>query len=65
MSLGTGTTMEFVAKELSTLEIKDKRLLKRAQIILEGLQKKLCSTVNRLFLSPQEARQAYDFFFKP
>lgn len=64
-SLGVGTTAEFISKEFSSINLNDKRLNERAKSIFATLQSKLCSTIRRLFLKPQEARQAYDFFFQP
>lgn len=61
-SLGSGTTSEFIAKEFENLDLKDKRLNRRAKTILHTLQTKLGSCIRRLFSEFQEARQAYDFF---
>jgi len=61
-SLGIGTTKEFVTNEFQELDLKDKRLDKRAKSIFETLQKKLGSCVRRVFIEPRDARQAYDFF---
>lgn len=60
--LGIGTTDEFIANEFSTLDLKDKRLHVRASNIFSTLQRKLGSTIRRLFTDPKDARQAYDFF---
>ena len=65
LSLGSGTSVEFFGKELERLDLKDKRLNERAKKIFVTLQSKLGSCIRRLFISPQEARQAYDFFFQP
>ena len=62
LSLGVGTTEEFIAREFQDLTLKDKRLEKRAKKILLTLQNKLGSCVRRLFMRQSEARQAYDFF---
>jgi len=62
LSLGIGTTEEFIEQEFCDLTLKDKRLEKRAKKILSILQNKLGSCVRRLFLSQSESRQAYDFF---
>ena len=61
-SIGSGTTSEFIANEFKSLVLKDKRLNKRAQDILNTLQRKLGSCIRRLFIDSREARQAYDFF---
>ena len=61
-ALGDGSTIEFVSKEFSKLNLNDKRLNNRAKSILTTLQNKLGSTIRRLFLDKNEARQAYDFF---
>lgn len=63
--LGEGTTEEFYANEFKTLDLKDKRLNKRARYIGEALQKRLTSCIKRLFINPKDMRQAYDFFFQP
>ena len=62
VSLGSGTTGEFIEKEFESLDLKDKRLNQGAKIILHTLQTKLGSCIRRLFSGFQEARQAYDFF---
>ena len=62
VSLGSGTTSEFIEKEFESLDLKDKRLNQRAKTILHTLQTKLGSSIRRLFNGFQEARQAYDFF---
>jgi Transposase DNA-binding len=62
ISLGSGTTSEFIEKEFEHLDLKDKRLNQRAKTILHTLQTKLGSCIRRLFSGFQEARQAYDFF---
>jgi hypothetical protein len=61
-ALGYGNTKDFLLNEFETLALGDQRLNKRALIIFEALQKKLTSCIRRLFTSPKEARQAYDFF---
>lgn len=62
VSLGSGTTSEFIEQEFESLDLKDKRLNQRAKTILHTLQTKLGSCIRRLFNEFQEARQAYDFF---
>ena len=62
ISLGSGTTHEFIEKEFNSLNLGDKRLTQRAKGILHTLQTKLGSCIRRLFTEPTEARQAYDFF---
>lgn len=62
--LGAGTTTEFYQNEFKTLDLKDKRLNKRAHYIGECLQKRLTSCIKRLFINPKDMRQAYDFFFQ-
>jgi hypothetical protein len=62
MTLGMGTSEEFFEEEFKELELKDKRLNKRAKKILVTLQSKLGSCIGRVFIDPLEARQAYDFF---
>ena len=64
-SIGSGTTSEFIANEFNSLVLKDKRLNKRAQDILNTLQRKLGSCIRRLFIDSREARQDYDFFSNP
>ncbi len=64
ISLGTGTSTEFFSEEFGGLNLKDKRLNARAKKIFITLQSKLGSCIRRLFISPKEARQAYDFFFQ-
>jgi hypothetical protein len=61
-TLGAGTTAEFVSEEFKELDLKDKRLNQRGEMILQTLQKKLGSCVRRSFIEACEARQAYDFF---
>ena len=65
ISLGMGTSAEFFAKEFSSLNVKDKRLNRRAEKIFVELQSKLSSCVRRIFTDANDARQAYDFFFQP
>jgi len=65
ISLGMGTSIEFFTEEFEALDLKDKRLNERAKQIFVTLQSKLGSCIRRLFTSPTEARQAYDFFFQP
>jgi len=62
VSLGSGTTHEFIREEFNSLNLSDKRLTQRAKSILHTLQTKLGSCIRRLFTEPTEARQAYDFF---
>lgn len=64
ISLGMGTSVEFFSEEFCALNLRDKRLNERAKKIFVTLQNKLGSCIRRLFVSPQEARQAYDFFFQ-
>jgi hypothetical protein len=64
ISLGMGTSVEFFSEEFCALNLKDKRLNARAKKIFVTLQSKLGSCIRRLFTSPKEARQAYDFFFQ-
>lgn len=64
-SLGNGSSVEFFSEEFDTLNLKDKRLNERAKKIFVTLQNKLGSCVRRVFIDPNEARQAYDFFFQP
>jgi len=64
ISLGMGTSIEFFTDEFDTLNLKDKRLNKRAKNIFVTLQNKLGSCIRRLFIDSKEARQAYDFFFQ-
>lgn len=61
---GEGTTEEFYTNEFKTLDLKDKRLTKRAIYIGSALQKRFTSCMKRLFLAPNDMRQAYDFFFQ-
>lgn len=61
-SIGAGTTGEFIAEEFKGLDLNDKRLNARAELIFHKLQTKLGSCIRRLFTDFQEARQAYDFF---
>ncbi|WP_133133909.1 transposase DNA-binding-containing protein [Legionella sp. W10-070] len=60
--LGTGTTETFFRDEFSTLELKDKRLVRRAIQVGVCLQKRLTSCIKRLFIDKKDMRQAYDFF---
>lgn len=62
ISLGSGTTHEFIGEEFKSLNLGDKRLTQRAKGILHTLQTKLGSCIRRVFTEPKEARQAYDFF---
>jgi hypothetical protein len=62
ISLGSGTTHEFIGEEFNSLNLGDKRLTQRAKGILHTLQIKLGSCIRRLFTEPTQARQAYDFF---
>jgi hypothetical protein len=64
-TLGSGSTEEFVSREFASLNLLDKRLVERAKSILSTLQRKLGSTIRRVFLEPKEARQAYDFLGNP
>jgi Transposase DNA-binding len=62
--IGKGTTEEFIDSELSTLNLRDKRLVLRAKRILSALQRNLTSCIKRLFIDECELEQAYDFFFQ-
>lgn len=64
ISLGMGTSVEFFSEEFCAIDLKDKRLNERAKKIFVTLQNKLGSCIRRLFISPKDARQAYDFFFQ-
>jgi hypothetical protein len=64
ISLGKGTAVEFFSEEFDALNLQDKRLNARAKKIFVTLQSKLGSCIRRIFISPKEARQAYDFFFQ-
>jgi hypothetical protein len=64
MRIGSGSTEEFVTKEFELLELNDKRLNKRAKMLLETLQKTFTSCVRRMSTDTKDIRQAYDFFFK-
>jgi len=48
--------------QFATLELKDKRLIKRAKQLGVSLQKRLTSCIKRLCIDNKEMRQAYDFF---
>ena len=61
-SIGYGTTEEFFTSEFNTLNLKDKRLDKRALRIFKSLQARLTSCIKRLFIEEKDMRQAYDFF---
>ena len=60
--LGSGSTQAFFAKELSGLDLRDRRLSSRCHKIYMTLQEHLGSCIRRLFLDVASARQAYDFF---
>lgn len=60
--LGSGTTVEFFQNEFKELDLKDRRLNRRALEIYQALQSKLTSCIKRLFDKEQDMRQAYDFF---
>ena len=62
---GEGTAAEFYESEFKTLDLRDVRLNRRAKKIGESLQQRLTSCIKRLFVTPQDMRQAYDFFFQP
>lgn len=62
MTIGYGTTEEFFLSEFEALNLKDKRLNKRALILFKALQSRLTSCVRRLFTDEKDMRQAYDFF---
>jgi Transposase Tn5 dimerisation domain/Transposase DNA-binding len=64
-SMGMGTAVDFFKKEFEELDLKDKRLVKRAIGIFTALQSRLTTCVRRLFSQAQEMRQAYDFFSNP
>ncbi len=61
LSLGLGTSKDFVLSEFKDLILKDKRLVKRFQNIMVTLQKRAGSCIRKLFLDLKEARQTYDF----
>lgn len=65
LSIGAGTAEAFFSSELSTLDLRDNRLNKRAKNISVALQHNLTSCIRRLYTDPAEARQAYDFFSNP
>lgn len=65
LTIGHGATEEFFSSEFDKLELKDKRLRKRALNIFKALQSKLTSCVRRLFTDEADARQTYDFFSNP
>jgi hypothetical protein len=62
LSLGHGTTEEFVLSEFELLDLRDKRLNSKAVAIYKALQSRLTTCIRRLFIDKNEARQAYDFF---
>ena len=62
ISLGADCTQEFLRREFSTLDLRDKRLNNRALKILQAQQETSTSCVRRLFHSVKDMRQAYDFF---
>jgi hypothetical protein len=62
VSLGYGTAEAFFRAEFEHLELKDKRLNRRALQILLAQQSRPTSCVRRLFLEETEMRQTYDFF---
>lgn len=62
LTIGYGTTEEFISSEFEALELGDARLVRRAQGIFKTLQSRLTTCIRRLFLDKNEARQAYDFF---
>lgn len=64
MNIGLGSTEEFISNEFKSLELKDKRLNKRAEKILGMLQKNLTSCVRRMSSDSKDIRQTYDFFFQ-
>ncbi|HEX4044642.1 MAG TPA: transposase DNA-binding-containing protein [Gammaproteobacteria bacterium] len=64
MNIGSGNTEEFISREFKSLELKDKRLNKRAKKVLEMLQKNLTSCVRRMSSDSKDIRQTYDFFFQ-
>jgi hypothetical protein len=55
----------FFLSELSTLDLKDKRLNIRAKNIFTAMQKRVTTCVRRLFYDAKESRQAYDFYSNP
>jgi transposase-like protein len=65
VNIGLGSTEEFVSKEFASLELKDKRLNKRAKTILKTLQNTLTTCVRRMSADSKDVRQTYDFFFQP
>lgn len=62
LQLGSGSAPKFFEKEFEELNLRDKRLNKRALNILQAMQNNLTSCIRRLFSQPKDARQAYDFF---
>jgi hypothetical protein len=57
-----GNMEEYFASELSTIDLNDKRLNKRAVLIGNTLIKSPGSCVQEIFADKNEARSAYDFF---
>jgi len=62
MAIGNGTAEEFILNEFQSLELKDKRLVKRAKKILISLQKNPTTCFRRLYPNQSDTRQTYDFF---
>lgn len=65
LSIGNGTVQEFIVNEFQSLNLKDKRLEKRAKEILISLQKNPTTCFRRLYSTQNDTRQAYDFFSNP
>lgn len=60
--IGFGNTSDFFSSEFVDIDLRDKRLEKRALTIFNALQRELTSCVRRLFKNGKDMRQAYDFF---
>ena len=60
--IGFGSTSDFFSSEFVDIDLRDKRLEKRALTIFSALQRELTSCVRRLFKNENDMRQAYDFF---
>ena len=64
-SLGFGSTTNFFEAEYKSLDLKDKRLNKRALSTFQALQATLTTCIRRLRLGAKDLRQTYDFFSNP
>lgn len=64
VGLNDGLAETFVENEFSTLDLRDKRLERRAKKILVNYQSALTSCVRRQYYCAKEVRQTYDFFFQ-